>query len=183
MSKIFKYLIVFISGALVFGGGVMAYSLLAKDIKFTSNNPKWKANNVEGAINDLFDLTRMKANNYSTDEKVVGTWINGKPLYQKTIRIADFSVPNFIDVKTVNMSSYLNNVDDMIDAKLKFTRAGFSYTGISIYASGANTISQYIGFRYSISENLLYLTVPSSGSDYTDIYFTIQYTKTTDSAS
>ena len=26
----------------------------------------------------------VEANNFSTDEKVIGTWIDGKPLYQKT---------------------------------------------------------------------------------------------------
>lgn len=29
--------------------------------------------------------------NYSTEEQIVGTWINGKPIYEKTFVISDFS--------------------------------------------------------------------------------------------
>jgi microcystin-dependent protein len=36
-------------------------------------------------------------NNYSTEEQVVGTWIDGKPLYQKTFEIPPFTHPNYGD--------------------------------------------------------------------------------------
>ena len=40
--------------------------------------------NVENALNDLYTL-KGNDENYSTDEKIVGKWIDGKPIYRKII--------------------------------------------------------------------------------------------------
>ena len=50
--------------------------------------------------------------NYSTDEQVIGTWIDGKPLYQKTIFVN-------ITVSTTNWTALTNITDgqDLIDIK------------------------------------------------------------------
>ena len=42
--------------------------------------------NLVGAINEVY-----QNNVYSTDEIVVGKWIDGKPLYKKTIQVGDFT--------------------------------------------------------------------------------------------
>ena len=51
--------------------------------------------------------------NYSTNEMVVGTWIDGKPLYQKTI--VDTFGPNATNNKIISDVAY--NVDKVIETK------------------------------------------------------------------
>lgn len=51
-----------ITALLVGGTCVAAVSLTAKDIKFTSTNEGWEANNVEDAVNDLYVIGQNKKN-------------------------------------------------------------------------------------------------------------------------
>ena len=51
-SRIFS----FILGAIIFSGmTVFAYSLSSKDIKFTPTNSEWQVENVEEAVNSLYE--------------------------------------------------------------------------------------------------------------------------------
>ena len=78
-------IICFILGAIIFSGisGVTAYTIMANSIEFQSRNNNWNVNNVGDALNSLY--TMKTSEDYSTDEKRVGTWIDDKPLYQKSI--------------------------------------------------------------------------------------------------
>lgn len=81
-----KYVIGFIVGALVFGGiGVAAAILSGEQVEFSPDNTNWQVSNVEDALNSLY-ASRVSTN-YSEDETIVGTWTDGKPVYQKTIVI------------------------------------------------------------------------------------------------
>lgn len=61
---------------------VLASSLIASNISYTPQDKTWGVTNVGAALDSL--MLSKTSDNYSTDEKVVGTWIDGKPLYQKT---------------------------------------------------------------------------------------------------
>ena len=63
--------------------GVAAYTLLSNHIEYEPADSAWKVSNVEEALDSLY--IAKTGNNYSTEERVVGTWIDGKPVYQKTI--------------------------------------------------------------------------------------------------
>ena len=102
--------------------------------------------------------------NYSTEEQVVGTWIDGKPLYQRSISIAGVSIPTNqtvtiytqANIKMKYFSGYLTEND---------TTYVIPEVGVRIRQSGDNIqISSQSGASWTISEG----------------YVTIRYTKTTD---
>ena len=64
--------------------------------------------NLVGAINDLY-----QNNVYSTDETVVGKWIDGKPIYRK--------VTVFLSVPTSSEKDLgIQNIDTIIESKVHF---------------------------------------------------------------
>ena len=107
---------------------------------------------------------------YSTEEKIVGTWIDGKPLYQKTwtnITLASGDV---------NVISLGNNISQILSAQ------GFAYKPdsvqyISIPAASPNANYTIEIWTYNLSE--LHLVAGTNRAGYIATV-TIQYTKTTD---
>jgi len=64
-----KFIIGFISGGIIFGSiGVYASGLLANSVGFTPKDTTWKVNNVEEAVNDLYEIpeTFKKLTNKTT---------------------------------------------------------------------------------------------------------------------
>lgn len=106
---------------------------------------------------------------YSKEEKVVGSWINGKPLYQKTIVT---QIPEPSKQNTIIMPN--TNVDDVINFNSSFTNGIVINTAPNI--NGAN----YLNFWYNKEDNLLYITCTEKTWSNRRLYLTIQYTKTTD---
>ncbi len=107
--------------------------------------------------------------NYSTEEQVVGTWINGKPIYQKTIDCG--VLPNSSEKQ---VSTGLTNVN-VIDIR------GYSYRPsddtlfpLPCVATSNAQVSVYY------SSGKIYLTTFTDRTAFTDTKVTIQYTKTTD---
>lgn len=109
--------------------------------------------------------------NYSTDEQVVGTWIDGKPLYQKTVSCG--ALKNTGNTTKAHGISNLENVINLY--------------GIGIDPS--NTKWYPLPFSYTTAAGNIKLDADSTnvsiitGQDRTYItttYVTIQYTKTTD---
>lgn len=63
-SRIFS----FILGAIIFSGvTVFAYSISSKDIKFTPTDSSWEVDNVEEAMNSLYDKAKNFDVNLATD--------------------------------------------------------------------------------------------------------------------
>jgi len=70
--KINKYLLGIITGIIISCSGVVfAYSISSKDIAFTPSNPEWQVENVEEAINDLYEKEKI------ADEPLVLTYEPG----------------------------------------------------------------------------------------------------------
>lgn len=105
------------------------------------------------------------ANNYSTTEKVVGKWVDGKPLYQRTWTGLDVTPAYNSWTNVVNISSI--NIDRIIAIK-NLNRADghllFDGGGLEFFMN-----NEYITAEYSFDINRRPI--------YT---LTIQYTKTTD---
>ena len=120
---------------------------------------------------------------YSTEEQIVGEWVDGKPLYQKTITGQLFPLSSWNTAIEKNYAcNYTHNISN-IDYIINIF--GFAYW------SGDNTRYVIMGnncdTRMDCTKTILKLLVPKTGiiSPYTDyasaIYnITIQYTKTTD---
>ena len=137
---------------------------------------------LPGAITG-FDLsnTTCEANIHSTDERVIGQWIDGKPLYQKTITFNTLTAGanNFIPHN-------IQNVDTIypIDGSVKLS--GGAYLPIPRLASDAN---KYDMWSLSITDFdttqfLIHLGTAYTGTSatITSGCVTLRYTKTTDSA-
>lgn len=151
----------FILGALIFGvAGVSAYTMLANSISYTPKNSAWKVNNVEDALDSLY--ISKTADNYSTEEKIVGTWIDGKPIYQRTWTGLSISL---------SANVWYNTGIDATNC----TPVG----GIAYAEGTTDNFISYPNIRAVNSKwNLMY---PQSINTFTTL--TIQYTKTTDIAS
>lgn len=100
---------------------------------------------------------------YSTTEKIVGTWIDGKPLYQKTCLTSSASQPTAGWTNVPGWSESIANLDTLI--KVDFS--GCSYgSRIDYKLSGTTLLFYEFG---AIAE-----AIPAGSA------MTINYTKTTD---
>ena len=112
--------------------------------------------------------------NYSLEEQVIGSWINGKPLYQKTIvgtipawnsNFATFTTIEELDTLVQYHGFYINADDKISIPYVNMLNTGKNYF-ISMFQRG-NTI------KIAFAENLTAVVGKTA-------YVTIQYTKTTD---
>lgn len=124
-----------------------------------------------------YQVTPKDKIDYSLEEQVVGKWINGKPLYQKTITSSMpqvVSEKEFVDV-TINMSGL------SIDTFLESTGFILAETGASI---PLNMPMVNLGIMYMCSVmysggNLI-LRCNNQAWNNRTAYITIRYTKSTD---
>lgn len=112
---------------------------------------------------------------YSLEEKVVGTWIDGKPVYQKTATGVTY-IDNTAKICRADID-FGNDVLTVISAEV------FDNTSRStILFPGSNVSGMLRSYYYDINIHKLvvfYITEDSSRSNLT-ITATIRYTKTTD---
>jgi len=109
-------------------------------------------------------------NSYSTEERVVGTWLDGKPLYQKTIK---FSTPINVDVNNaatvVDMRDFqeLKYISVICSAAL-IREQGTYKAAVVMCAARKNTDTELVVYGYGSTE-------------WTSMeYITLQYTKNSD---
>lgn len=101
---------------------------------------------------------------YSTEEKIIGTWIDGKPLYQRTYQLfsTEGSANSYVTVVKSSTDPNIQYIDDIITATI---------SGKPMQANPA---------RCKIaSGNIQVMFNGGTGLAATN-YLTIQYTKTTD---
>ena len=113
---------------------------------------------------------------YSEDEKVVGIWTDGKPVYQKTIVTNTGSSGN----TTYSIASW--NIDKIINYNgviEQIVNEKYYYPNIFYNADSTYHCNIYLDRD---NNKVLNIRVGSGYYNY-DIYITIQYTKTTDTAS
>ena len=121
-------------------------------------------------------------NNYSTEEQRIGTWIDGKPLYQKTIIdtmptviVESTRVGKDIDISNLNVdiASYIygviksNSGINPLNSANMLTNNQYSYSFLQIYKKNSSFDTLFVASsRKTESEQPCYIT--------------LQYTKTTD---
>ena len=103
---------------------------------------------------------------YSTAEQVIGTWIDGKPLYAKTI--------NFGSIPSNATKEVDHNISDL-KMTIGFEGTMMSGTVCETLPSGENS-----SFRIQTTSSKLKIITGASWSGWNDSYITIKYTKTTD---
>lgn len=116
--------------------------------------------------------------NYSTKEQVVGTWIDGKPLYQKTITVTSIT-PSSSGLYSIECD--LGDINDVF----------FAEGGTNLYKDSDPYIRYMIPYVHFDTNNLIGLffnmststiEVRASANQRVALsgYITIRYTKTTD---
>lgn len=124
-------------------------------------------NNADGK------MTLKKRNVYSETEKVVGTWIDGKPIYQKTLTGTFEAENNILSIQAPN-----------------YTLAILSASGFLLHTNETDTITingcfdvtqTYCVVFHSITDDgiLIKRYSTSAGGSTPTAYVTIQYVKTT----
>lgn len=103
---------------------------------------------------------------YSTEEKVVGTWADGKPIYEITIDLGEWTLNSSLNYDATHL-----NIDEVIfiDASWHQTNQP-SYRGTISTTSGIDNRCLFFDGTY----------IKGASSSFTHRYITIQYTKTID---
>ena len=107
------------------------------------------------------------ANTYSTNETRIGTWINGKPLYRKTVTGLKIS-----STAGTWQTSYTETNAEMLMIEKGYVTASFGIVELNYYNSQ--------GVQYRINDNRI--ETYGSISDYAnlDFFAIIKYTKKSD---
>lgn len=119
-----------------------------------------------------------KAYMFSTDEKLIGQWIDGKPLYQKVVQLNPVTASS----AAVSTPHGISNLGDVVELRgiwhanhqwfMTLPRAESSIKG----AKATNTIDMYAGPEY------IMIAVGEAFGTMTGAWAIIRYTKSTDTA-
>lgn len=107
---------------------------------------------------------------YSTEEKVVGTWIDGKPLYQKTI---EGTLPTETNEIQTFATHGITNIDNVHIVASSAQATDGTWYNIGITAT-LNVWDAWVNINNIRNKILTASLVSQTG------YITLQYTKTTD---
>lgn len=94
--------------------------------------------------------------NYSTEEQVIGTWIDGKPLYRKVVNV------NNITIRDYDYTHNIANIFEIVQCRGSVIKdSGVTlplpyYHNQNIYAIGIFASTSIIGFRAGDSAELPY---------------------------
>lgn len=112
---------------------------------------------------------------YSLDEQCIGSWTNGKPLYQKTI-ITQMPTTTENGTSQYSDTDILEyNVDRCINLE------GFFEYNNQMYPIPYTTrAGLYVGFLFNIEAHTIRLLTDNKGFADLPVYISVKYTKTTD---
>lgn len=132
----------------------------------------------DGALNAILPVVDLSNeinghNVYSTTEKLIGQWIDGKPLYQKIIQ----SVSGGIDANTWISIGSLGVGNNVVDKIIVLKGMITNSTDTDFYTVPQKTI----GISYNKSTDTIKIYCDSDWI-HKPFYVVAQYTKTTDSA-
>lgn len=142
-------------------------------LKYNSTTSKWEnANESGGGSNESIVLAR--SNSFSTSEMLIGSWIDGKPLYQKTFTV---------QLSGTNASTLISipNIDNLCDFEGYYNRGDQNNAIIAVNANSWTIQSALIVGKISNGVEISYrgsIGLPSNS----DVVVTCRYTKTTDSS-
>lgn len=127
-------------------------------------------------------LSTNHSDYYSTDEKMVGVWTDGKPVYQKTFIISKSSFTKVSDYRYEYSISSLN-IDKLVKAD-SVASVGTDGQGASPGITFTNTsINNSWNYGVLVIKNKIIMTLQAdvvSNGGFSSVTATIQYTKTTD---
>lgn len=124
-----------------------------------------------------YSNTSPEAMNFSTDEKVIGTWIDGKPLYQKSVTLSNIETGSHaFDHNISNLGTITYAIGNLKRSDNKQVTIPFTYYG-------------GLGSQLSVGDITSQKFTIFVGSDFGNLFnyancgsVTFRYTKTTDTA-
>ena len=108
---------------------------------------------------------------YDTTEREVGCWIDGKPLYQKTVHLSSVA-------SGTAYSHGIANVENISVVNILAKRNTGWFSSGHIFEDSPSNVTE----SFSVIPNATYLYAYLYGCTISDAYITVQYTKTTDVA-
>ena len=151
---------------------IFAYSLVADEVGFTPHDSNWNVQDVDAALNNLNLRTNQLDTNFSTEEQVVGRWIDNKTIYQRTfVCTSAFNFSNNVWFSLNNAfsgitSEFVKSIDTLVDARVKIDKGYVNPMWVLANYPSSGTLG-----GYSFTGNGFYKDIST---------ITIQYTKTTD---
>ena len=151
------------------------------NITIDANNNISAVANVDGFFN--------KSDLFSTTEKVVGCWVDGTPIYQRTFNIAMETSASGTVTQNFDIVSNIPNIKDIVKMDVIANLYDSANPNVTMPLPLLNVVKDEavsaLVYRYKRSGNTPIIeftaTIAASGRDVL-IYITIRYTKTTDSA-
>ena len=133
---------------------------------------------TDTAGSGTYTSSKALAVHYSTNEQVIGTWINSKPLYQRTIEQSSTNVSG-TEVQ-VDLSSW--NIDECVEVSGFFDRvAGGNKSTYYFNSREFGASNEYWGFaKYHNANKYLAFSIKLTSSTTSKQVITLLYTKTTD---
>ena len=165
--------------------GVMVYAT-ASDVYYMNNYYSeledayftiryTKTTDVAGSGN--WNTDGVPTVHYSTNEQVIGTWIDGKPIYEIVIPTV-YTGSNFWDYPVATIPNYANITIRRIEGYNNVGKGGTSATVSMNYShTDSNRWSNYFWVNDSTGEIMI---GAGQSETVTNPLFIIQYTKTTD---
>ena len=156
------------------GGGGTEYTAgdginIENDEISTDNMPAADMSEVASPLPSVMSR-RFK---YSTEEQVVGEWIDGKPVYQKTFRIGALTNSSTWAEKMVNVGADIESI-----VKIESLLYRNTWIGVAPYSAGDTVcMPQVTMLSTPIQVGFVYI---KDFSNIIDSYITLRYTKTTD---
>ena len=151
-------MIVAIIVAVIISSGITAFAT----IQVQANQIGYNTTTVADALDSMYNT--MFSDNYSTNERVVGKWIDGKPVYQRVIKKTNSTTLSANTWGTIYTDDFISEISQLT-----------SVTYINTTNKGV-----YSALNYKAVNNNLQALYYSGLSIASDTYFVMQYTKTTD---
>ena len=122
---------------------------------------------------------------YSTDEQIVGTWIDGKPLYEKSYAPIHLTGSQKLEVESFDQTQkYIVSINFVWSPGWNFglgSQSLYHYWSIqNIGENGYNENTVVTSPQVYVQENKLYFHEKSNQGAGSSLYGIIQYTKATD---
>lgn len=126
----------------------------------------------------------VPAHHYSTTEQVIGTWTDGKPLYEKSYFVASPTVNSEHSIYDDGLALVDYVVNSSAHYKIEVYNSGtLGYAAYCSFDNDRSSSSSYIDmlrFVSTGSARITYLIYASNIMTIKNLCITVQYTKTTD---
>lgn len=114
----------------------------------------------------------VPAQHYSTNEHIVGTWIDGSTLYEKTVSVSGLTLSDNATTD-ITITDYISDFGYAISLETVCVAQNQQYLTLPYYVGGQYVIEAFFNGATTLS------VYRNGGQITVDMYFTIRYTKST----